>query len=134
AFQQITLTADATVGGTGRFDIRGATSNLILDGHTLAKVGTNQFSLVGTSVGDGNIVVNGGTFAIESITFLPDNGLGDTITFNAGTTGWFYNLTGFVERPMVLNGGVTFGNASPQASTLGSHLTLNGDLTLEMLN
>ena len=48
AFQNISLAADATVGGTGRFDIRGGTPLLNLNGHTLTKIGTNQFSLVGS--------------------------------------------------------------------------------------
>jgi autotransporter-associated beta strand protein len=136
AFEQLVLTGNATVGGTGRFDIRGDTSALDLASFTLTKAGPNQFTLVGTTVGDGNIVVNQGIFAVETTTSLADNGLGHTITFNAGTTAQFFNLTGNVIRPMVLNGGVTMGNASgaAQPSTLGSNITLNGDLTVTNLN
>jgi autotransporter-associated beta strand protein len=136
AFEQVILTGNATVGGTGRFDIRGDTSVLDLANFTLTKAGPNQFTLVGTTVSDGNIVVNQGTFAVETTTSLPDNGLGHTITYNAGTNAQFFNLTGNVTRPMILNGGVTMGNASgaAQPSTVGSNITLNGDLTVTNLN
>jgi autotransporter-associated beta strand protein len=136
AFEQVVLTGNATVGGTGRFDIRADTSMLDLAGFTLTKAGPNQFTLVGTTVSNGNIVVNQGIFAIETTTSLPDNGLGHTITYNAGTTAQFFNLTGTVTRPMILNGGVTMGNASgaAQPTTVGSNITLNGDLTVTNLN
>ena len=133
-FQQVALTANATVGGTGRFDIRGAGSNLDLAGHTLTKRGANQFSLVGTTVTDGNIVVNEGIFAIEAGTTLVDNNSGTRITFNNGTTAQFFNLGETVMRPFVVNGNVTMGNASAQPSILNSNITLNGELTVTTLN
>jgi len=146
AFQNITLSADATVGGTGRFDLRVADPStpgiLDLAGHTLTKVGTNQVTLVNASVTDGNIVVNEGTFAIEASTSIPDNGTGKTITYNAGTTMQFFGNVRAdgapgspVLRPMVLNGGVTTGNASNAVpATIGSNITLGGDLTVAPLN
>jgi autotransporter-associated beta strand protein len=134
ALQQVSLTADATVGGTGRFDIRGTGSNLDLANHTLTKTGTNQFTLVATNVTDGNIVVNQGVFAMETVTSVADFGSGRTITYNAGTTAQFFNLSGNITRPMVFNGAVTVGNASTQASTFSSPMTLNGDLTFTNLN
>ena len=93
-FQHVALTADATVGGSQRFDIRSVpttalASTLNLGGHTLTKHRRESFSLVGTDVSDGNIVVNGGMFSIETVTNIPDFGTGTTITFNAGTTAQF---------------------------------------------
>ena len=85
AFEQVILTGNATVGGTGRFDIRGDGSTLDLAGFTLTKVGTNQFTVVDTTVTNGNIVVNGGVFAIEAASSVLENAA-DTITYNAGTT------------------------------------------------
>src|SRR6185369_10691559 len=46
AFNRIVLDADATIGGTGRFDIRNNSAVLDLQNHTLTKVGTGQFSIV----------------------------------------------------------------------------------------
>ena len=134
ALQQVTLTADATVGGTGRFDIRGGGATLDLATHTLTKTGSNQFTLVGTNVTDGNIVVNQGVFAMETFTSFADFSSGTSITYNAGTTAQFFNLSGVITRPMIFNGGVTVGNASAQASTISSPMTLNGDLTFTNLN
>ena len=66
AFQNVTLTGNATIGNPGsptvanspgRFDIRGGVALLNLNGNTLTKIGTNQFTLVGVTVNDGNIVV-----------------------------------------------------------------------------
>jgi autotransporter-associated beta strand protein len=133
AFQHVTLTADATVGGAGRLDIRGGGSNLDLAGFTLSKRGTNQFSLVDTLVSDGNIVVEQGLFAIEAGTTIPISPTGK-ITYNNGTTAQFFNLAGGVSRQFVLNGNVTMGNASGQLSILNSDIALNGDLTITNLN
>jgi autotransporter-associated beta strand protein len=132
-FQHVTLTADATVGGTGRFDIRGAGSNLDLAGFTLTKQGTNQVSLVDTLVTDGNIVVQQGNFSFEAGTTIPISPTGK-ITYNNGTTAQFFNLAGGVARQFVLNGNVTMGNASAGGSTLNSDISLNGDLTVTNLN
>ena len=65
AFQRVTLTGNATFGGTGRFDLRDPTDDNInvaqldLAGFTLTKEGTNQVTLVHTNVTPGDIVVNG---------------------------------------------------------------------------
>ena len=82
--------ADSTFAGT---------PVLNLGSHTLTKVGPNQFTLVGTTVSDGNIVVNEGVFAIETTSSL-SNAFGETgtITYNAGSTAQFFNLTGDVTR------------------------------------
>jgi len=133
-FQQVTLTADAAVDGTGRYDIRGAGSNLDLAGFTLTKRGSNQFSLVDTMVSDGNILVEQGNLAIEAGTTIPISPTGKTITYNNGTTAQFFNLAGGVNRQIVLNGNVTMGNASAQGSIVNSNITLNGDLTVTNLN
>ena len=135
AFQLVRLSANATVGGTGRFDIRGVGSNLDLGGFTLTKNGSNQFSVVGTLVSDGNIVVNEGVFAIETVSSIEDSTTTDTtITYNAGTTAQFFNLTGPITRPMIFNGGNRIGNASADPSTVGSNITLAGNVEFTSLN
>jgi fibronectin-binding autotransporter adhesin len=85
--------------------------------------------------------VNNGTLGIEGASTIAENGTGRSITYNAGagvtTTAWFYNLTGTVTRPMFFNssggGTIVIGNASPQASTVGANMTLNGPVTITNL-
>ena len=132
AFQSISLSADATVGGTGRFDIRGGTPLLNLNGHTLTKIGTNQFSLVGVTVNGGNVVVNQGVFSIEAATIIDNTVPTDTITVNPNATLQFFANTGTVSRPIVLNGqGTTINDASGAnaISTIASTISAKGNLT-----
>src|SRR6185369_8716823 len=107
--------------------------------HTLTKIGTNQFSLVGTDVSDGNIVVNGGIFSIETVTNIPDFQTGTSITFNAGTTFQVFSNTAdpsAVQRPIIFNGaGIQIGSASNNNNSfIGSPMFLNGDVTVAALN
>jgi autotransporter-associated beta strand protein len=141
ALQHVTLSADATVGGTQRFDIRSApttslNSTLDLQGHTLTKSGSNQFSVVGVDVTDGDIVVNQGTFSIETVTNIPVSTTGKTITFNNSSNLMFFSNTipvggsSTVNRAMVFNGGNQIGTGSNNNnSVIGSNMTLNGDVT-----
>src|SRR5206468_556336 len=67
AFQHVTLVGDTTIGGSGRFDIRGGgTLGLTQQGFTLTKNGAGGLAIVGSTVTDGNIVVNGGSFSFET--------------------------------------------------------------------
>ena len=88
AFQAITLTADATFGGPGRFDMRGGPTNPItgnptpvldLAGHKLTKSGDNQISLVNATVTSGDIQIDQGVLSFEASASV--NGSG-TITVN----------------------------------------------------
>lgn len=142
AFQNVALTADATFGGSQRVDIRSVPTSALnatldLAGHTLTKIGTNQFSLVGTNVTDGDIIVNAGVFSIETVTAIPDFGTGKKLTFNAGTTLQFFGNTAPIStvlRPMLINGaGFQMGNANNVNSVIGSPITLNADLTVTAL-
>jgi autotransporter-associated beta strand protein len=143
AFQRVALTADASFGGTTRFDIRAAqvgglnVAALDLAGHTLTKNGPFFLALVATDVSDGDIVVNGGTLNIESTTSIPDFGTNKSITFNAGTNLQFFNNSpnpSTVMRPIAFNGsGIQIGNSSTQASLIGSPMLLKGDVTLTAL-
>lgn len=138
ALQHVTLSADATIGGSQRFDIRAASAtplvaNLDLQGHTLIKGGTNQFSLVAVDVTDGDIVVNQGTFSIETVTNIPVSPTGKTITFNNASNLQFFSNTApvsTVNRLMIFNGGSQIGTASNNNnSTIGSDMRLNSDVT-----
>lgn len=137
--QRVRLTANTSFGGANRFDIRAPqaagvnTAQLDLQGFTLSKNGTFFFPLVATDVTDGNIVVNGGTFSIETSTNVPA-GTG-TITFNNGTTWSFFGFTGTLARPITINGAVTVGNNNNSVTApVTSPITLNGDLTATAVN
>jgi autotransporter-associated beta strand protein len=92
------------------------------------------------TVTDGNIVVNQGTFSIETTSSVLANGSDSTsITYNAGTNAQFFSntaATSTVTRRMVINGaGVQMGSASNgNTSNIGSPITLNADLTVTNLN
>jgi fibronectin-binding autotransporter adhesin len=135
AFQQIILDGDSVVGGTARFDIRNGTPKLDLQGHTLVKIGTNQFTLVGPEVTAGNIVVNGGTLATEAGIQLKDGanpGDNGTIFFNGNNTVFqFFNVTDAtsITRPVVINGtGIRVGNNSATPSLVGSSFLLHNNV------
>ncbi len=123
----VTLTADAAIGGTTRFDIRanGGGETLNLGGFTLTKVGANDFHIVNTSITNGNIVVNGGLLSIEGTTLAQEAG---TITYNAGTTaGFFQSVAADVTVPMIWNGN-TFDSLG-QTGAINSPITLGGNVT-----
>jgi autotransporter-associated beta strand protein len=144
AFQLITLTADATIGGPTRWDMRGnasVTPVLDLRGHTLTKTGSNQMSMVNLQVTNGgNIIINSGTFSFETTS----SNATTPITVNAGgVLGHFRENAGFFTAPITLNGGMirdlngTPGstNDSPITLTANSYLDLNvGSADLVRLN
>src|SRR5262249_54852947 len=122
----VTLTGDATVGGTGRLDVRGSSSSknppdglLDLAGYTLTKAGANKLAIVSTLVTDGNIVVNQGTLSIETTSVVQGSG---TITLNAGTTLQLWdNTIGNVTRNMAFNG-ITVDNQNRTSEIIDSNI------------
>lgn len=129
----VNLTGDATFGGIGRFDVRSTTANttlgiLNLNGHTLTKIGTGQFSVVDTNVSAGNIVVSSGTLSLEATTNVGSN---VTISYANGTFGQFFANTGTIVAPMSVSGNVTMGNAdNVNLATIGSNITLGSSAIL----
>jgi|GEM_PF-2136044 len=122
ALNKVVLTADATLGGTGRLDIRvGTTPTLDLGGFTLTKTGANQFSIVGATVTSGNVLINAGTMSFETTTALAGTG---TVTISSGATMGLFgnNNAANFTRTIVSNGGTI--------SNLGSDATINSPLTL----
>ncbi len=153
AFQSISLAADASIGGpggpaqtnnAGRFDIRGGVAQLNLNGKTLTKVGTNQFTLVGATVSGGNIVVASpvvtgsprNILSMETTTSIlagtdPVTTLPYTVTFNDQTNLQMFNLTSAnVTRQFVFNGDVLVSNNNTAVSTLPAPIQLNSGSTL----
>jgi fibronectin-binding autotransporter adhesin len=136
AYQSVSLEADSSVGGTGRFDIRGGTPLLDLNGHTLRKRGTNQFTLVGATVEDGGtIIVEQGLFAIE--TTGTTNGSGSVI-IEPGAYGGFYQnvppLGGGVTWTYTLREGSAIGNAGAALATIPAPIVLEGNAQLVGFN
>ena len=145
AFQKITLTANASIGGTGRFDIRDQTDDnvntaqLDLAGFTLTKEGTGQFTVVHTNVTSGDIVVNGGLFSFEGSTSVPaamkpDGVTPYSITYNTGTTFQVFMQSAAdnfnLSRQVNINGEVTIRNNATLPATIASPINLNGNITL----
>jgi fibronectin-binding autotransporter adhesin len=66
-FRSITLAADASIGGTARFDVRpiiAGTGLVDLAGFTLTKAGVNQISLVEASITHGRILISEGMLSL----------------------------------------------------------------------
>lgn len=121
AFQQVELTGNTTFGGSNRWDIRtGSTAGrLFQNGFTITKTGANQISLVGVQViGSGDIVINQGTFAIETASTLGGSG---TVTVNTGGNFNFYSNNGSMTRAVNMNGGaMTHANTTTTATYAGN--------------
>ncbi len=126
----LTLTANATIGGSGRWDVRptpAATGAVNLAGFTLTKLGSNFMGLVDSSLGDGTINVNAGTLAFTRLT---DSGVG-AVNVAAGASVWFENYTtGIFTRPVNLTD-ATLHFQSTGNFPISSALTLTGSPTLE---
>ena len=63
--QKLVLDADATIGVPGRWGLR----EIVFDGHTLTRVGGNNFMLYKTKVGAGHFVNTEGTVTPQEATF-----------------------------------------------------------------
>jgi fibronectin-binding autotransporter adhesin len=139
AFSFLTLTANATISGN-RIDIgRSGTGDVLnLGNNTLTLNMTGTAPLFGieknASVTSGQIVVAGGTLDIEQTASVLADGVGSTITFNAGTNAQFFLPTaGDITRPMIFNGGNVIGGANATVGTVNSNMVLQGNVTLEAL-
>ena len=140
--QNLTLASDSTVGGTGRWDVRG--NDAILAGNfKLTKIGSNQISLVDADVSVKDIEVHGGMLSVEYGAAV-DNSNPGTITMIGGTLGFgsFGNpIT--CSKPVVLDGGAinttstNFDGDATVASTIGlaaasSTISAQGGSTLTL--
>ena len=142
-YRSLTLTADATIGGTARFDIRPITAGtgvIDLDGFTLTKSGTNLIALVdSTFTSNGNIEVTQGelrytrnstTGTTGSISLAPST----TLTFENNTTGnfgWDLEVDNATVQtlgtPFTANSAATLTNTA--TFNLAVNLTLAGNIT-----
>ncbi len=120
AFQQITLTADTTFGGSNRWDLRASggtagapTASLSVggSGYNITKVGTNFVGIVSATVDLtlGNVDIQNGILDFEGST----TSLGDptkTITVRSNATLFLFNATNHLNKLISLNGGGTINN------------------------
>lgn len=132
ALRVVTMTGDATVGGTGRFDIRNVGGNASLstggNAYKLTKKGPNQFSLVGVAVDPalGDIDVQEGSFGFETTSTLGDPS--KTLSMGANTTLILWSLSNPFYKPLVLGGGTAWNiNNGSGTSTIEGPVTLLAD-------
>jgi fibronectin-binding autotransporter adhesin len=129
-FASLTLTADATVGGTSRWDVRPITAGTAvvdLGGHTLTKSGSGMVAFVdGTLSNSGTIQIQQGTLAFTRMTV---SGAG-TIHANTGTLIQFENYnSGSFTKDLAVDG-ATVRNLGADFS-LGSAITLTNAATFQ---
>jgi autotransporter-associated beta strand protein len=134
AFQNIALTANATVGGPTRWDMRVPDGHyspvLDLNGFTLTKTGSNQMSMVSLLVTNGgNIVINSGIFSFETTS----SNSATHIQINAGgVMGHFRENAGYFTAPITLNGGMIRDLNGTPGSTNDSPITLTANSFLDL--
>lgn len=131
-FSKITLAADASIGGAGRFDLRPVTAGtgvLDLAGFTLTKSGANAVSLVdSSSTAAGSITVTQGQLGLTRSTV---SGAG-SINVLSGTTLLFENNTSGSVTKNITADGSTIRNQGA-VFTVGSNLTLANAVTTDTL-
>jgi autotransporter-associated beta strand protein len=108
ALQQVVLAGNATFGGNARWDLRGTGNALDMGGFTLAKTGTNQVALVGTTVNNpGNIMVDQGIFSLHLSAYLGGSSA-NTIAIQSGAALNFYQSPYPQEWTLLLSNGSTY--------------------------
>jgi autotransporter-associated beta strand protein len=105
-FGSLTLLGDASIGGTGRWDMRPitpGTSFVDLGGNTLTKIGTNIIALVdGSMTTAGTLRINEGILAMSRMIV---SGTGN-IEINSGTKLNLENYsTGSIDKPVTISDG-----------------------------
>ena len=129
----VTLTGPTTFGGTGRWDLRSASTTvtnaaLSTGGQPfkLTKVGTNQVSLVAVAVDPalGDIDVVQGVFSVEKVTTSLGNPAA-SLTISNGATLQFFQVSNVLNKVLVMRNGATVLNNSG-ANTFGGPMTLQG--------
>ncbi len=131
----LTLAADASVGGTGRWDIGDGTAGKTFSGggFTLTKVGGNEIVFRPETVANlAAVNVDAGTFKYEgfSRTTVATSGMTNTIA-NGATLSSHGTLT--FNMPLVFNGASNLTNGNGTSTWTGA-VTLNGALTVNSGN
>jgi len=120
AFQFVTLADDASIGGTARYDIRGASSILNLNGKKLTKIGSNLvYATVDGTVTSGDVDVDSGTLSFWNGTV---QGTGNIQSNVGGTLNVENTVAGKFTRQVTLNGGNL---GSTNAATISGNVVYN---------
>ncbi len=109
-YSTLTLTGDATIGNNSRYDLNGGTGGTTINAgtFTLTKVGTGEVwwaPNAGATVG--NIVVNAGTFGVQSSSNLGSDSF-SLIVNPGGLVATFSGITN--SKPLQINGGLVASN------------------------
>ena len=128
AIGRLVLAADASIGGTNRWDLRNSTPTLNMGGFTLTKTGAGYVGLVGVAVSNpGNIDVTDGTFSLQTSTNMGGSSA-NTITVRNGAILSSYQAANQVNWSLDLKNGATLRSESAGAATQN---TWAGPVTLE---
>jgi autotransporter-associated beta strand protein len=146
AFSNITVTANVTLGGSNRWDIRAKTGtdaslNMYPSGtpYSITKVGTNQVSLVNVGTVDanlGNIYIQNGEFAVQEGTTQLGNSASN-IVVSVGANLELFGLTTPVNKVITLNGNGTSDSLKVDSgggadNTVTGPVTLNGPCVVDI--
>lgn len=122
ALRNVTLSGNATLTGTSRWDIRGGGGTLNLAGFTAEKTGINTVAIVDSAISAGNITITAGTLSLTRSTWT--SGL---LTVNSTGIALFENnSTGTYSMNVALSGGTM--------RTIGSNTVLSGPIALTGTN
>lgn len=133
AVRVVTLTGNTTLGGNGRWDVRGAGASLSTEGnaYNLTKTGNNQISFVGVAVDPafGNVDVQQGTFSFETSSTAGD----PTRTFavQGGAVLQFFNLTQPLDKRIALTN-ASINNDSGANNIIVGPVVMDGFCTLDV--
>ena len=135
ALGTVTLDADATFGGPGRWDIRNGT--LAMNGHAITKTGASAVAVSGSTVvtpgGDtAAIDVQEGAFRLQQ-NAQTGGSAANTVRLRGGTAIEFYDLITQPAWSLVCEDNARYhvaNSASDSHNRWGGPVTLNGTLTL----
>jgi len=135
ALGTVTLDADTTFGGPGRWDIRNGT--LAMNGHAITKTGASAVAVSGSTVvmpgGDtATIDVQEGAFRLQQ-TAQTGGSAANTVSLGSGTAIEFYDLVNQPAWSLVCEDNTRYhidNSASDSHNRWGGPVTLNGTLTL----
>jgi autotransporter-associated beta strand protein len=105
AVAHLTLGSDASVGGSGRFDLRGGSTTFDGD-FKLTKVGDNQVAMVLTTVSVKDIEITAGLFSFEHGAKLNNSHPGSVIVTGGKLGFGNFGVPIDIRKPIILNGGI----------------------------
>ncbi len=125
SFRNLTLTANATIGGPGRLDLNNA-GYFAGNGFTLTKAGAMEMG-VSRYMSNCTIVIDGGLYTIQHAGALGGTTPGDT-TVNGGRLNCWGNYS-IAERVIFNGGGLSQGNSNTTFNLTGN-LTFNSNIVV----